>query len=452
VGEVMLNLQLLALFLLFNPPRHIPVEFPALQTKGDAELLKCYAWAAQISSGTKTIVGSENIRPLGIGCIGQGTSDNLFHHYYLQARTTISQRHQSIVPELVEFIDQEYSLPEARKKNLLPDLLCLLRDTKDVRAVPLLLKILEQPSRVPDGSDHLLCKRQLAALTCLSFSRDQNPQHYATQLSDYSCVPHPKLQSNNPATIASYYRDWLRTEGKDSSQWLNVARKNARLCLQGDESRQYQAALFLSYAENDDRPAETLQWLAATADAYRMRPTPQMSHLPWLVLMTRYGTLAQGYTDRFIKEFHMTEGKSGALGFMQIGGDAVMRFAIMEMATPTFTDRAVNEVRYINNMNTLERVFDRWAGIPFDSVQQRIDWWNKNKIMDVETRLRHHLPALAEMADQPNNFYAISYMHIIVPETLAVRQEAPFKYSWWVTENQKKLRYQPRYGTFRLVP
>lgn len=252
--------------------------------------------------------------------------------------------------------------------------------------------------------------------------------------------------------IASYYRDWLRTEGKDPSQWLNVARKYARLCLQGDESRQYPAALFLSQAENDDRPAETLQWLAATADAYRMRPRPYMSHMPWLVIMTKYGTLAQDYTDRFIKEYNMTEGKSGALGFMQIGGDAVMGFAILEMTNPTFPVRVANEIKYINNMNTLERAFDRWAGIPFDSVQQRFDWWKKNKGIDVETRLRQHLPALAEMADQPNNFYATSLMHIIVPETLTARHASNFKFSKWVTEHQKKLQYQPRYGTFRMVP
>lgn len=449
----MSSVYLLAFSLFFSPHRSTGYEFDFLSTVTDEQLLACYAWAAQASPETADVVEGASFSQYGIGCARPGPS-HFIHRYYQQTCSSILERRKTMAPVLIRFIENEWSTPpEKGKKNLLPDLLSMLHVMYDLQAVPLLLKILEQPSRVPGGRDHELCQRILAKLTHLCFN-ELYSQPFMSNIETNDCVPHPQLQSSDPKTIARYYREWMATEGMDSAQWLNSVRSYARGNLQGtDLTRQYHSAIFLSHPDRDDQPAETLKWLAAKVDTYRKNPTRESrTQVSWLLIMTKYGTQAEPYIDRFIKEYYLNDGRSGSLGFMEIGGNVAMEFVLQEIANPMFPQNEANKGRYVNEMSKLERAFDRWAGIPFDSVKQRIDWWNKNKRIDVETRLRQHLPALAEMADQPDKMVATSLLHLIVPESVSARQGSAFKYSNWIKERQSKLQYQPRYGTFRLAP
>ncbi len=382
----------------------------------------------------------------------------------------ILRRGVEMEPLLIDFIVEE--APQQRKANQIGDVTSFtnwaIRNLLSMRskgAVPALVKIL-------DGFDGKVSREErVAALEALE------PLTYHTfrpLIIEYGqggdAIEHPETNAADTdlGRIADLYGKWLEVEGSDPDQWLTLACKRARKMLQSSDPRQvYLGAKFLSQWQyeptswrrywRDAKPGSTLtrvveimKEVKVQGNAYVWRGKRLPGHCGhWIYLITCHGPRARTYSDLLIRlETGYGPDRICTLT-LSVGGERLMAYYIQNLP----------KLRTRNALQSCRYAIDRWAGRLFDSDDERVQWWKKNRHKTQEQWLRDSLPVLAEQAGRPGNpgIEASSLAKRILPD-LPMKQNIAAG-DWnpradnsveWLKEHKSRLKYDEQKGAFRL--
>jgi len=379
------------------------------------------------------------------------------------AQWEILQRGVQMVPTLIAFLEQE--VPKEREKNpkfnrpvsFVDDVLKMLVQINDPRAAPVALRILEGWDGKANERKQSAALGALQRLTYFSFHKIK-PHRVPYQDS----LEHSKAinieYSSEYATSARLYREWLEGEGKDPSQWLELARKQARQMLASEDlDLVYHAATFLRpETGRDDDPDATLARLVEIVGKMKKgkngyefagKPVPNPD-ANWT-----------GMIDKLQKKdgLKILTSLFEALPKVSAQADRI-RKTDGENARYTSDDP---RLAALGSQREVRLGIDRWAGRVFDSDAEREAWWKENKTKSPEEWLLANLDILNEQVAN-DKLWAWAIAHDVLPDMPGYpygerrpevgkrKVEEPFRVEW-LNEHRKELRYDANAGCFRLA-
>jgi hypothetical protein len=463
-----------------------PPDDPALRSLSNEQLLHEYEAAGLALDGTVYTPIDEAIQ-----VPGRSTSPELTR--FELARAQIVIRGNSIVPELLAFVEQE--APKTRPRNklglrlsLTGSALGMLASIGDASAAPLMLRILEGFDGRVDVDERRAALGAIEQLTYVCF-HDVTPfsGNYADALQhrDALHVDH-FADFDVPAKL---YRHWLENDGKDPSQWLAIARKRARELLATDDAATiFCAASFLRsspwpdefslvrhrfLAERDDDPDATLASLAKVLRTVKIvsdktvyehdsarEPVPISN---FITLVARFGPRARPYAREIIHCHELLwHGVFDWAWLGMVGGTELMQYFFdewprIEAESKQLAADSNEENAYVNANRILwlcgarEYIrggIDRWAGRTFDSDADRIAWWQENKAKPPEEWLSSNLSLLMKQANESEGALALGIAWRILPD-LPENIDAASR-SAWFEKHRAELVYDKMSGAFRL--
>jgi hypothetical protein len=158
----------------------------------------------------------------------------------------IIRRGKAVVPALVAFLEREVPVNRQSGLSFTRDLLEMLSAIGDARAVPTVLRILDGWEGKAQRNERDAALSALERLTYASFRRIE--LFYKSDISfvgwKYS-VTRPEAvdwKYTNYDPVAKLYREWLAHEGKDSKQWLTLAKKRAKVLLGSENTGEIRSA------------------------------------------------------------------------------------------------------------------------------------------------------------------------------------------------------------------
>jgi len=394
----------------------------------------------------------------------------------------ILQRGVQMVPALIAFLEQE--VPKEREQHprfdaavsFVSDTLKLLVQINDPRAAPIALRILEGWDGKANEHKQRAALNALERLTyCTFYKVRPHANNYRDSLQHPQAVD--KEWFSEYITLAKLYREWMQGEGKDPSQWIELARKRARQLLAGEDFDQvYCAATFLRpSAGRDDNPDATLARLAELAGKMKKGDEP---HTYWTAMITDYGPRARPYAAillRIQKEQGMMNNWGGYAQLRKIGGLEILSYLFEVLPKISAEADAIRKkdgeragytsddprLAWLSSQREVRFGIDRWAGRLFDSDAEREAWWKENKTKPPEDWLLANLDILnKQVAD--NKLWAWGIAHEVLPDMpgypfgewqreIGKRKiEEPFREEW-LGEHRDKLRYDANAGCFRLA-
>ncbi|NOT28848.1 MAG: hypothetical protein HOP15_00195 [Planctomycetes bacterium] len=399
------------------------------------------------------------------------------------AQNEIVRRGRTIVPGLIGFLQQE--VPKSRPNNpqgvrlsFTSDVLHLLVKIGDERAAPVIMRILSGFDGQADLDERRAALDAIRQLTHVCFSTIDPSNGYcgdAVQHADARPVEHWPESMEEPAEL---YRRWLEGEGLDPSQWLAIARRQARSELATEHiDRIYCAATFLRAApERDDDPDATLARLMHVIE--RMKRAPQggpydyqyegvLASLPignYFHLAAGFGPRARPYSGTLIRlQREMGETAWGAYEQLRrMGGNEILAHFIERLprvdaevakidadpARPEAFKSDDPRLAWLQTQWQIRCGIDRWAGRLFDGDADRIAWWESNKTMTSEQQLRPNLALLMKQADEDTASFAVSLAREVLPEA-PVEGAGPFRQAW-LEAHRTALVYDENAGVFRV--
>ncbi|MCL1920879.1 MAG: hypothetical protein FWG50_07345 [Kiritimatiellaeota bacterium] len=405
----------------------------------------------------------------------------------------IRQRGSRVVPALIAFLEQEVPKEREKEKNgltlsFVSDVLQLLTQIGDPRAAPIALRILEGWDGKANEHKQRAALGALQRLTYFSF-RKIKPHVVPYQDS----LEHPEVvdvgHSSYYEAMAKRYREWMEGEGKEPSQWIELARKRARQLLASEDFEQvYCAATFLRpSAGRDDNPDATLARLAEIVGQMKKgnkphryelagKPVP-VSYANWTGMIAEYGPRARPYAATLLR-IQKEQGMNNWSGYAQlrkIGGLEILTF-LFEVLPKVTAEVSILEAKglrsftsddprgwWFDSQREVRFGIDRWAGRMFDSDAEREAWWKENKTKSPEEWLAANLDVLNEQVAS-NKRWVRAFAHEILPDMpgcamewegekvgIGKRRDAePFRIEW-LDEHRKELRYDANAGCFRLA-
>ena len=470
-----------------EPPPNV-----AITELSNAELIQEYTRLAESAKREERYVSATRIP----------APDERLHAVQRQAtQEEIVQRGAQIVPALIAFLEEE--VPIEREKypktgvvvSFVGDALQMLAQIGDPRAVPLALRILEGWDGKANEQKQLAALNALEKLTYFSFRRVRPHWYNYADSIEHLDATGPKYITQNVdfTTLAKLYREWLNGEGKDPSQWLELAGKRARQLLAGDDPDQvFCAAKFLRpSAGRDNDPDTTLARIAKIVGetkkskqydgehAFAGKPLPVVI-CGWTAMVTDYGPRAQPYAAillRIQKEQGMNSYTLREyIQLWKVGGPEILSFFFEVLPKVNAEAKRVpaSVVRegfnsedprgwWFDAQREARFGIDRWAGRVFDSDAERETWWKATKTKSSEERLFANLDVLnGQVADGKPLAWAIA--REVLPdmpgcpvdwweaekEKVKGRVAEPFRLEW-LSEHREKLRYDANAGCFRLT-
>ena len=390
-------------------------------------------------------------------------------------RNEMLRRGAQIVPELLAFLENE--APKEREKNsenglvlsLVSDTLDLLTQINDPRAAPVALRVLEGWDGKANKEKQRAALHALERLTYLSFRKIKPhwaPYADSVESSDIMDAPHAP---DACAAFAKLYKKWMAGEGKDASQWLEIARRRARQLLAGDDYEQvYCAATFLRpSAGRDDNPDATLARLAEIVGrmkkrrgGYELEGKPVPVHYGnWTQMIADYGPRARSCAATLLR-IQKEQGMNYWFGYAQlrkVGGVEIMSH-LFEALPKSSAQKA-----WPDSQRKIRFGIDRWAGRVFDSDAERLAWWKANKEKSPEEWLSANLYTLNEQVAS-GKLWAWSIAIEVLPDMPGRptwgrinkwddSKEMPGEpfHAEWLGEHRKELRYDANTGCFRLA-
>jgi hypothetical protein len=144
---------------------------------------------------------------------------------------TIVRRGREMVPALISFLKREAPLTRKNGVGFTCEILEMLKEIGDPRPVPTILRILDGWDGKATESKRHEALYALEDLTHVSFhSQDRGPTGNI-----WTSVEHTKaVDSLTQEHASQLYHEWLSNEGKDSNQWLALAKARAKALLSSE--------------------------------------------------------------------------------------------------------------------------------------------------------------------------------------------------------------------------
>jgi hypothetical protein len=157
----------------------------------------------------------------------------------------IVRRGREMVPALISFLEREAPLTRDNRVGFTCEILGMLKEIGDPRAVPTILRVLDGWEGKATSSKRYAALYALEELTHVSFHK---PTQALLIGNMWQSVEHPKaVKSLQLEDASKLYHEWLANEGKDPNQWLPLAKARAQALLTGDNiSSVYCAKEFLT--------------------------------------------------------------------------------------------------------------------------------------------------------------------------------------------------------------
>jgi hypothetical protein len=338
------------------------------------------------------------------------------------AAREIIRRGNKMMPRLLTLVEAEAQTRRPPDKNgVVPSFteieLDMLSQIGDPRAVPVALKLLAGMDGGGDRIDDRTRRPALEAVENLTFCS----MHKMRPVRSNYPVQHPNAIAETSFkdldTAAAMYREWLNGEGKDASQWLQIARQRAISQLDSDDpDLVFCAAAFLAAhdktAATANRVGELIDKLVWTHNARGAGGRDQTivlhrgkrSDLPidnWIELLAAFGPLAQPHSRTLIS-IQKELGENNWDGYRvlgAVGGPEIMDYLIDVL--PRIGAR-VAEIKadpnapkgfssknprgwWLDSQVMIRDAIDRAAGQKFPDDAARITWWKHNRTQPLES-------------------------------------------------------------------
>ncbi len=369
---------------------------------------------------------------------------------FRDVQSEIVQRGKEMVDPLLEFLDVELKTIRSEangghRLDFTRYILTMLARIGDPAILPHLIDLLESPEVADPNADANVASLQwtrtdqvqsavlqhLAILTAVQFSGRIDPFWVQNEF----CIPATGdwflgEKVDDYEAIAAQYRRWIEVYSLDRHRWIERSINFAREHLaSGDPPRVRVALRFLQatilYPADplrpwrDDDPHATLSQLAEYVRSLMEEPVDEEmptwhpSHpRSWLSELCHYGPLAREHEQLLVDlvRGHRTNNWGGYRQLRRVGGDVIMDFLVDHMplvheraeairndpSTPRGLPGGDERLAWLSADRDLLVAFDRWVGRRFDTIEERIEWWEQNREKPEQQRFREHLPLLID--------------------------------------------------------
>jgi hypothetical protein len=463
-----------------------------LQKLSDEELLAEYVKRAEVLKGT-AIQPTDNPMPMLAAAFPYESPPS---KAWQATHAEIVRRGKPMVERLMKLLEGEaVRNPEkATAFGLAIDLMRILVQIDDPRAVPLLLRIADGMDGKANVSIRGTAVRNLGAITRVIFQIDKDNPSPSQAMIDESAevISRPPLlpEAKEIGPLAEKYAKWLEGPGKDPAQWMPLAKQRARKALEGHDPLAIRNAVaFLGggyyYKGHDNESEEALRAVAGIlqhGDKAVLEANRFSMDLPSAV--ANYGPAARPYVDDLLAGAGSPPSFVTFAQLEQVGGEKAV--AYMVGVLPALRKRLADfhlspEADLHQGFSNLDAsreltayrgciwAIERWTGRTFAGDAEIAAWWQANKDKSQRQWLEKNLERTAAEADG-GNARAQLLLRQAIPALPHAEEDDPIDRPWqirergsyrenrlppfraaWLKEQRGKIQYDEKLALFVLV-